>query len=190
MNMNARPPEHWGIKDEDPDTWIHYTERIFNANEWSEDRTKVSRAKVALKGLAEHWEIANYHLFSLATCNWGEFKRSFRARFRPGDFEQKLRKDTFAVHQCTGETIRAYSKGYQIAIALIASVAEPLIGLLNARRKQWTQGLHTEMRRHVMVANPATFAACLELALDAEEAESGTETAVTHALNDTMPPIF
>ena len=53
MNMKARPPEYWGGKDEDPDTWIRHTERVFDANEWSEDRTKVSRAKVALKGLAE-----------------------------------------------------------------------------------------------------------------------------------------
>ena len=45
-------------------------------------------------------------------------------------------------------------------------------------------------RRHVMVANPPTFAACLELALNAEEAEGGTETAVIHALHDTFPPIF
>ena len=41
-----------------------------------------------------------------------------------------------------------------------------------------------------MVANPATFAACLEFALNAEEAEGGTEVAVIHALNDTVPPIF
>ena len=46
------------------------------------------------------------------------------------------------------------------------------------------------MRRHVMVANPATFPACLELALNAEEAEGEIETAVIHALNDSMPPIF
>ena len=41
-----------------------------------------------------------------------------------------------------------------------------------------------------MVANPPTFAACLELALNAKEAEGGTETAVIHALHDTLPPIF
>ena len=41
-----------------------------------------------------------------------------------------------------------------------------------------------------MVANPPTFAACLELALHAEEAEGGTETVVIHALHDTLPPIF
>ena len=46
------------------------------------------------------------------------------------------------------------------------------------------------MRQHVMVANPPTFAACLELALNAEAAEGGTETAVIHALHDTLPPIF
>ena len=46
------------------------------------------------------------------------------------------------------------------------------------------------MRRHVMVANPPTFAACLELAHIAEEAEGGMETAVIHALHDTLPPIF
>ena len=46
------------------------------------------------------------------------------------------------------------------------------------------------MRRHVMVANPATFAACLELDLNAEESEGGTETAVIYAFNDTIPPIF
>ena len=46
------------------------------------------------------------------------------------------------------------------------------------------------MHRHVMVANLATFVVCLELALNAEEAEGGTKTAVIHALNDTMPPIF
>ena len=71
-----------------------------------------------------------------------------------------------------------------------ASAVEPLDGLLNAHRKQWTQGLHIEMRRHVMVANLATFVACLELALNAEEAEGVTETVVIHAINDTMPPIF
>ena len=188
--MKARPPEYWGGKDEDPDTWIRRTECVFDANEWSEDRTKVSRAKVALKGLAERWATANDHLLSPATCTWEEFKRLFRARFRPADFEQKRRKDIFTVRQCTGETVRAYAERYQTAIALLASAAEPLDGLLNAHRKQWTQGLRTEMRRHVMVANPATFAACLELALNAEEAEGETETAVIHALNDTMPPIF
>ena len=47
-----------------------------------------------------------------------------------------------------------------------------------------------DMRRHVMVANPPTFAACLELALNAEEAEGGTETAKIHVLHDTLPPIF
>ena len=41
-----------------------------------------------------------------------------------------------------------------------------------------------------MVANPPTFATCLELALNVEEAEGGTETAVIHALHDTLPPIF
>ena len=65
--MKARPPEYGGSKDEDPDMWIRYTERIFDANEWSEDRTKVSRAKVALKELAERWATANDHLLSPAT---------------------------------------------------------------------------------------------------------------------------
>ena len=46
------------------------------------------------------------------------------------------------------------------------------------------------MRRHVMVANPPTFVACLELALNAKEAEGGMETAVIHALHETLPPIF
>ena len=41
-----------------------------------------------------------------------------------------------------------------------------------------------------MVVNPPTFAACLELALNAEEAEVGTETAVIDALHDTLSPIF
>ena len=41
-----------------------------------------------------------------------------------------------------------------------------------------------------MVANPATFAACLEFALNVEEAEGETETAVIHVLNDTMPQYF
>ena len=89
-----------------------------------------------------------------------------------------------------GETVRAYTERCQTAVALLASETDPLDGLLNAHRKQWTLGLHAEMRRHVMVANPPTFSACLELALNAEEAEGGTETAVIHALNDTLPPIF
>ena len=46
------------------------------------------------------------------------------------------------------------------------------------------------MCRHVMVANPPTFAACLELALNAEEADGGIETVVIHALHDTVPQIF
>ena len=188
--MKARPPEYWGSKDEDPDTWIRRTKCIFNANEWIENRTKVSRAKVALKGLAERWATANDHLLAPETCTWEEFKRLFRTRFRPSDFEQKLRKDIFTVRQCTGETVRAYAERYQTAIALLASETESLDGLLNTHRKQWTHGLHADMRRHVMVANPPTFAACLELALNAEEAEGGTETAVIHALHDTLPPIF
>ena len=188
--MKARPPEYWGSKDEDPDTWIRCTECVFDANEWIENRTKVSRAKVALKGLAERWATANDHLLAPETCTWEEFKRLFRTRFRPSDFEQKLRKDIFTVRQCTGETVRAYAERYQTAIVLLASETEPLDGLLNIHRKQWTHGLHADMRRHVMVANPPTFAACLELALNAEEAEGGTETAVIHALHDTLPPIF
>ena len=41
-----------------------------------------------------------------------------------------------------------------------------------------------------MVANLPTFVAYLELALNAKEAEGGTEMAVIHALHDTLPPIF
>ena len=133
--MKARPPQYWGSKDEDPDTWIRRTERVFDANEWIENRTKVSRAKVALKGLAERWATANDHLLALETCTWEEFKRLFRTRFRPSDFEQKLRKDIFTVCQCTGETVRAYAERYQTAIALLASETEPLDGLLNIHRK-------------------------------------------------------
>ena len=154
--MKARPPEYWGSKDEDPNTWIRRTERVFDANEWAENRTKVSRAKVALKGLAERWATANDHLRAPETCTWEEFKRLFRARFRPSDFEQKLRKDIFTVRQCTGETVRAYAERYQTAIALLASETDPLEELLNTHRKQWTQGLHAKMRQHVMVANPPT----------------------------------
>ena len=44
--------------------------------------------------------------------------------------------------------------------------------------------------RHVMVANPPTFAACLELALNVEEAKGGMEMAVIHALHDPLPPIL
>ena len=128
--MKARPPEYWGGKDEDPDTCIHHTEHIFDANEWSEDRTKVSRAKLALKGLAERWATTNDHLLSPATCTWEEFKSLFRARFHPADFEQKLRKDIFTVRQCTGETVTAYAERYQTAIAFLAPAAEPLDGLL------------------------------------------------------------
>ena len=62
--MKARPPEYWGSKDEDLDTWIRRTERVFDANEWIENRTKVSWAKVALKGLAERWATANDHLLA------------------------------------------------------------------------------------------------------------------------------
>ena len=90
--MKARPPEYWGSKDENPDKWIRRTEHVFDANEWIENRTKVSRAKVALKGLAERWATANDHLLAPETCTWEEFKRLFRTRFRPSDFEQKLWK--------------------------------------------------------------------------------------------------
>ena len=96
---------------------------------------EVSRAKVALKGLAERWATANDHLLSPETCTREDFKRLFRARFRPPDFEQKLRKDIFTVRQCTGETVRAYAERYQIAIALLASATVPLDGILNAHRK-------------------------------------------------------
>ena len=96
--MKARPPEYRGSKDEDRDTWIRRTERVFNANEWSEDRMKILRAKVALKGRAEHWVTANDHLLSPAACTWEDFKRLFRVRFRPVDFEQKLRKNAFSIH--------------------------------------------------------------------------------------------
>ena len=51
-------------------------------------------------------------------------------------------KDIFTVRQCTGETVRAYAERYQTAIALLASETEPLDGLLNIHRKQWTHGLH------------------------------------------------
>ena len=91
---------------------------------------------MALKGLVERWAIADDHLLSPATCTWQEFKRLFRARLRPADFEPKLRKDIFTVRQCTGEIVRAYAERYQTAIALIASTTEPLDGLLNAHRKQ------------------------------------------------------
>ena len=111
--MKARPPECWGSKDEDPDTWIHRTEHVFDASKWIENQTKVSRAKVALKGLAERWATANDHLLALETCIWEEFKCLFRTRFCPSDFEQKLRKDIFTVRQCTGETVRAYAERYQ-----------------------------------------------------------------------------
>ena len=89
-----------------------------------------------------------------------------------------------------GEIVRAYVERYQTAIALLATETDPLDRLLDTHKKQWAHGLHADMRRHVMVANPPTFAACLELALNAEEAEGGTETAVIHALHDTLPPIF
>ena len=95
----------------------------------------VARAKVALKGLAERWATANDHLLAPETCTWEEFKRLFRTRFCPSDFEQKLRKDIFTVRQYTGETVRAYAERYQIAIALLASETEPLDGLLNIHRK-------------------------------------------------------
>ena len=73
---------------------------------------------MALKGLAECWATANDHLLAPETCTWEEFKRLFRTRFRPSDFEPKLQKDIFTVRQCTGETIRAYMERYQIDIAL------------------------------------------------------------------------
>ena len=38
MNMKARPPEYWGGKNEDLDTWIRRTECILDANEWLEDK--------------------------------------------------------------------------------------------------------------------------------------------------------
>ena len=90
--MKARPPEYWGSKDENPDTWIRRTECVFNANEWIENRTKVLRAKVALKGLAERWATANNHLLAPKICTWEEFKRLFGTRFRPSDFEQNYGK--------------------------------------------------------------------------------------------------
>ena len=90
--MKTRPLEYWGSKDEDLDTWIRQIERVFDANEWTEDRMKVSRAKVALKGLAEHWATASDHLLILGACTWEEFKRLFRPRFRPSDFEQNAAK--------------------------------------------------------------------------------------------------
>ena len=99
MNMKDRPLEYWGSKDEDLDTWIRHTEHVFDANKWQEDRTKVSRAKVTLKGLSGRWATANDHLSSPAACTWEEFKRLFKARFRTADFEKKLRKDIFTIHQ-------------------------------------------------------------------------------------------
>ena len=90
---------------------------------------------MALKGLAERWAIANDRLLAPETCTLEEFKRLFRTRFRPSDFEQKLRKDIFTIRQCMGETVRAYAERYQIAIALLASETEPLDGLLNIHRK-------------------------------------------------------
>ena len=100
---------------------------------------------MALKGLAERWATASDHLLSPEICTLEEFKRLFRARFRPSDFEQKLRKDIFTVHQCTGESVRDYDGRYQTDIVLLASETDPLNGLLNAHRKQWIQGLHAEM---------------------------------------------
>ena len=90
---------------------------------------------MALKRLAERWATASDHLISPEICTLEKFKRLFRARFRPSDFEQKLQKDIFTVRQCTGETVRAYAERYRTAIALLASEIDPLDGLLNAHRK-------------------------------------------------------
>ena len=95
--MKARPPEYWGSKDEDPDTWIRQIKHVFNANKWTEGRMKVSWAKVALKGRAERWATASDHFLIPRVCTWEEFKRLFRTRFHPSDFEQKLRKDIFTI---------------------------------------------------------------------------------------------
>ena len=92
---------------------------------------------MALKGLAKRWATANDHLLSPKACTWEEFKRLFRSRFRPSDFEQKLRKDIFTVRQCTGETVRTDAERYQTANAPLVSATDPLDGLLNAHRKQW-----------------------------------------------------
>ena len=85
--------------------------------------------------MPERWAAANDHFLFPTTCTWEEFKRLFRAKFRPSDFEQKLRKDIFTVRQCTGETVRAYAERYQIALALLATTADTLDGLLNTHRK-------------------------------------------------------
>ena len=115
--MKARPPEYWGSKTESPNTWIRCTKRVFDTNEWTENRTKVLRAKVALKGLAKRWATANDHLLAPKTCTWEESKRLFRTKFCPSDFEQKLRKDIFTICQYTGETVRAYAESRDVPLA-------------------------------------------------------------------------
>ena len=79
--MNARLLGYWGNRDEDPNAWIQHIECVFDPKEWLEDLINVSRAKVAQKGLAEHYATAHDHLIPPATFTWEEAKWLFRARF-------------------------------------------------------------------------------------------------------------
>ena len=111
-----------------------------------EDHTTQELVEYTLQAVNREYEGQTARILGQQRRRPGEeFERLFRARFRPSDFEQKLGKNIFTIHQCTGESVRDYAERYQTTIVLLASETDPFDGLLNAHRKQWTQGLHAEM---------------------------------------------
>ena len=181
--MRTRTPEFSGAPNEDLDAWIRKVGRVALADEWDGDVVKISKALVALKGLAERWVSLVEATIIAAGYTWDQFRHLFLTRFRPPDFVERLREALFTIKQLLGEYVIDYAERYHTGFTTLAEETRGNADdYIRDHRRGWVRGLVQDVRTHVIVADPPTFDECVIKAQAAKDAEGRASRPVMHIL--------
>ena len=170
QNQSARPfsgeVNDFG-ESEDPGMWLEHYQVVAEMNQWETEAQRLRNIPAHLTGEAEQWYSIYAHYIRGGQWKWDDFVEHFIERFRPSDYVDELEERLRSPVQMEGESVRAYGDRYK---CLHVQAAIQSLNL-DFCRKYWIAGLHTSLRREVIIADPTTMDAAIINAMKVERAD-------------------
>jgi len=144
MKINNSIPYFYGKSNENVDDWLYTANKIFEATATTDSRQRVIFACSFLKENALH----NFQVLKKLNPNlkWDQFETEMKNRYRPKDFQQKLREKLGSLKQVT--TFYDYLFQFRAIMNQIESMKD------EDKIFFFTQGLNQKTKNYVCFQRP------------------------------------
>lgn len=176
LRLDIKPIHFQGTPDENVKYWIRDFQEIMRGQNIStSDQRRI--LPIFLQGTAKEW-FYNQADEDIRTIE--QVLNKLQCDFQPTDAPTQLAEQFFNRQQTPHESVMAYANALQTLARQTAQTNDTTL------RAKFISGLQQEIKFHVQIANPTTFAEALRIASNYEAAKQHTDSGAVMAVIDTV----